>query len=54
MNPKYFEMRMDSVRGIRKLSQNKDAATQARIIDNLRARGNDDLADEIAKIKKNL
>jgi len=50
----YFEMRMDSVRGIRKLSQNKDAATQARIIDNLRARGNDDLADEIAKIKKNL
>jgi len=50
----YFEMRMDSVRGIRKLSQNKDAETQARIIDNLRARGNDDLADEIEKIKKNL
>jgi len=48
----YFEMRMDSVRGIRKLSQNKDAATQARIIDNLRARGNHDLADEIGKIRK--
>jgi transcriptional regulator len=48
----YFEMRMDSVRGIRKLSQNKDAETQARIIEDLRSRGNDDLANEIAKIRK--
>ena len=48
----YFEMRMDSVRGIRKLSQNKDAETQTRIIENLRARGNDVLADEIAQVKK--
>jgi len=48
----YFEMRMDSVRGIRKLSRNKDAATQARIIENLRAKGNDDLADEINLIRK--
>ena len=48
----YFEMRMDSVRGIRKLSQNKNAETQARIIEDLRARGNDDLADEINQIRK--
>jgi len=48
----YFEMRMDTVRGIRKLSQNKNAETQARIIENLRSRGNNDLADEIAKIQK--
>ena len=48
----YFEMRMDRVRGIRKLSQNKNAATQTRIIDDLRARGNDPLADEIARIRK--
>ena len=48
----YFEMRMDSVRGIRKLSQNKNAETQARIIDDLRGRGNDELADEVAKIRK--
>lgn len=48
----YFEMRMDTVRGIRKLSQNKDAATQSRIIEDLRGRGNDDLADEIAKVQK--
>jgi predicted FMN-binding regulatory protein PaiB len=40
------------VRGIRKLSQNKDAETQARIIEDLRSRGNDDLANEIAKIRK--
>ena len=48
----YFEMRMDSVRGIRKLSQNKNAETQARIIDDLRARGNEGLAQEIEKIRK--
>ncbi|WP_427452823.1 FMN-binding negative transcriptional regulator [Litorimonas sp. WD9-15] len=48
----YFEMRMDRVRGIRKLSQNKNAATQARIIADLRAKGNDDLADEIDRIRK--
>jgi len=48
----YFEMRMDKVRGIRKLSQNKNAETQARIIENLRARGNDDLAAEINLIRK--
>ncbi len=48
----YFEMRMDRVRGIRKLSQNKNAATQARIIAELRAKGNDDLADEIDRIRK--
>ena len=48
----YFEMRMDTVRGIRKLSQNKNAETQARIIKNLRAKGNDDLADEIDLIRK--
>lgn len=48
----YFEMRMDRVRGIRKLSQNKNAATQARIIEDLRAKGNDDLANEIALIRK--
>ena len=48
----YFEMRMDSVRGIRKLSQNKNAETQARIIQNLRTNGNDDLANEIERIKK--
>ena len=48
----YFEMRMDKVRGIRKLSQNKNAETQARIIDDLRARGNDELAAEIELIRK--
>ena len=48
----YFEMRMDTVRGIRKLSQNKNAETQARIIENLRSRGNDNLADEINLIRK--
>lgn len=48
----YFEMRMDTVRGIRKLSQNKNAETQARIIADLRAKGNDDLADEIELIRK--
>lgn len=48
----YFEMRMDTVRGIRKLSQNKNAETQARIIENLRAKGNDDLANEINLIRK--
>ncbi len=48
----YFEMRMDSVRGIRKLSQNKDAETQGRIIADLRAKGNDDLADEVELIRK--
>ena len=48
----YFEMRMDTVRGIRKLSQNKNAETQARIIENLRANGNDSLADEIELIRK--
>ena len=48
----YFEMRMDSVRGIRKLSQNKDAVTQARIIENLRANGNEGLANEIELIRK--
>ena len=48
----YFEMRMDTVRGIRKLSQNKNAVEQARIIANLRRRGNDDLANEIALIRK--
>lgn len=48
----YFEMRMDRVRGIRKLSQNKNAATQARIIQELRAKGNTDLADEIDLIRK--
>jgi len=48
----YFEMRMDTVRGIRKLSQNKNAETQARIIDDLRAKGNDDLAAEIERIRK--
>ncbi len=48
----YFEMRMDTVRGIRKLSQNKNAETQARIITDLRAKGNDDLADEIDLIRK--
>jgi len=48
----YFEMRMDKVRGIRKLSQNKNAETQSRIIDDLRARGNDDLAAEIDRIRK--
>jgi predicted FMN-binding regulatory protein PaiB len=40
------------VRGIRKLSQNKNAVEQARIIANLRRRGNDDLANEIALIRK--
>jgi len=45
-------MRMDTVRGIRKLSQNKNAETQARIIENLRSRGNDNLADEINLIRK--
>jgi len=48
----YFEMRMDTVRGIRKLSQNKNADTQSRIIANLRAKGNDALADEIDLIRK--
>ena len=48
----YFEMRMDSVRGIRKLSQNKDAQTQARIIETLRANGNEGLANEIELIRK--
>jgi len=48
----YFEMRMDRVRGIRKLSQNKNSATQARIIADLRAKGNVDLADEIDLIRK--
>jgi len=48
----YFEMRMDSVRGIRKLSQNKDAETQARIIENLRTNGNEGLANEIELIRK--
>ncbi len=48
----YFEMRMDRVRGIRKLSQNKNAETQARITENLRAAGNDDLANEIDLIRK--
>ena len=48
----YFEMRMDKVRGIRKLSQNKTSQTQDRIIENLRAAGNVALADEIAQIKK--
>lgn len=48
----YFEMRMDRVRGIRKLSQNKNVATQARIIADLRAKGNDGLADEIDLIRK--
>ena len=48
----YFEMRMDTVRGIRKLSQNKNAETQARIIEDLRKTGNDDLANEIAQIQK--
>ena len=48
----YFEMRMDKVRGIRKLSQNKNAETQARIIEDLRKKGNDDLADEISRIRK--
>ena len=48
----YFEMRMDKVRGIRKLSQNKSAETQARIIADLRSRGSDDLADEIGLIRK--
>ena len=48
----YFEMRMDSVRGIRKLSQNKDAETQTRIIENLRTNGNEGLAIEIELIRK--
>lgn len=48
----YFEMRMDRVRGIRKLSQNKNAATQDRIIADLRAKGNDALANEIDQIRK--
>lgn len=48
----YFEMRMDKVRGIRKLSQNKNAETQARIIADLRNKGNDDLANEISLIRK--
>ena len=48
----YFEMRMDSVRGIRKLSQNKDAETQTRIIENLRTNGNEGLANEIELIRK--
>jgi transcriptional regulator len=48
----YFEMRMDRVRGIRKLSQNKNAATQAKIIKDLRAKGNDSLANEIDLIRK--
>lgn len=48
----YFEMRMDRVNGIRKLSQNKNAETQARIIENLRNKGNDDLANEIDLIRK--
>jgi len=48
----YFEMRMDTVRGIRKLSQNKNADTQARIIADLRDKGNDALADEIDLIRK--
>jgi len=48
----YFEMRMDTVRGIRKLSQNKNAEIQARIIEDLRAKGNDDLANEIDLIRK--
>lgn len=48
----YFEMRMDTVRGIRKLSQNKSAEIQSRIIADLRAKGNDGLADEIDLIRK--
>ena len=48
----YFEMSMDTVRGIRKLSQNKNAEIQARIIEDLRAKGNDDLANEIDLIRK--
>ena len=48
----YFEMRMDTVRGIRKLSQNKDAETQTRIIENLRAIENEGLAREIELIRK--
>ena len=48
----YFEMRMDTVRGIRKLSQNKDAETQTRIIETLRANGNEGLANEIELIRK--
>lgn len=48
----YFEMRMDRVRGIRKLSQNKNDATQARIIQDLRAKANHDLADEIEHIRE--
>jgi len=48
----YFEMRMDTVRGIRKLSQNKNADTQSRIIADLRSKGNDELADEIVLIRK--
>jgi len=48
----YFEMRMDRVRGIRKLSQTKNTETQARIVADLRDRGNDALADEIDLIRK--
>ncbi len=47
-----FEMQMDRVTGLRKLSQNKNAETQSRIIDDLRARGNVDLAKEIDMIRK--
>ena len=48
----YFEMRMDRVRGLRKLSQNKNADTQMRIVENLRDRGNTALADEIDLVRK--
>jgi len=48
----YFEMRMDSVQGIRKLSQNKHAVEQTRIIARLRDMSNDALADEIERIRK--
>jgi transcriptional regulator len=48
----YFEMRMAKVRGIRKLSQNKNADTRSRIIENLRSSGNDDLANEIDLTRK--
>ena len=47
-----FEMQMDRVRGMRKLSQNKNAETQGRIVENLRVRGNADLANEIELIRK--
>lgn len=47
----YFEMRMDRVQGIRKLSQNKNAKTQARIVEDLREKGNHELADEMNLIR---